>query len=118
MRYAHALNGFTALNLTKLDVLDELETIKVAVAYSVGGERLPDFAFPGTLEHLAKVEVVYEELPGWRTSTRGVTKFAALPPAARAYIKRLEQLVGVPVAWIGTGPGSEEMIQRGFTAAE
>lgn len=114
VRYAHALNGFTSLNLTKLDVLDELETVKIARNYKLRGEVLPLGAFPATLEDLAAVEVEYEEMPGWRQSTRGITKFASLPPAARAYIKRLEELVDVPIAWIGTGPGRHEMITRGF----
>lgn len=114
VRYAHALNGFTSLNLTKLDVLDELETIKIAVGYTLRGVPLAPHAFPALLEDLAAVDVVYETLPGWRASTRGVTSFGALPKAAQAYVKRIEALTGVPVAYIGTGPGRHEMIAKGF----
>lgn len=62
--------------------------------------------------------MVYETLPGWRKSTRGITKWNALPKEARAYITRLEEVTGVPVAWIGTGPGRHEMVTRGFTHAQ
>ena len=115
MRYSHALNGFTALNLTKLDVLDELAEIKIAVGYKLRGAPLPPQAFPALLEDLSAVEVEYETMPGWQTSTRGVTTFAALPKRAQAYVRRLERLTGVPVAYIGTGPGRHEMITRGFS---
>ena len=115
VRYSHALNGFTALNLTKLDVLDELAEIKIAVGYKLRGAPLPPQAFPALLEDLSAVEVEYETMPGWQTSTRGVTTFAALPKRAQAYVRRLERLTGVPVAYIGTGPGRHEMITRGFS---
>ena len=115
VRYSHAINGFTALNLTKLDVLDELATIKIAVAYKLRGVTLPPQAFPALLEDLSAVEVEYETMPGWQTSTRGITTFAGLPKRAQAYIKRIERLTGVPVAYIGTGPGRDEMVTRGFS---
>ena len=60
------------------------------------------------------MEVVYETMPGWQKSTRGITRFSALPLQAREYINRLEEATGVPVAWVGTGPGREEMVMRGF----
>jgi len=115
VRYSHAINGFTALNLTKLDVLDELATITIAVAYKLRGVTLPPQAFPALLEDLSAVEVEYETMPGWQTSTRGITTFAGLPKRAQAYIKRIERLTGVPVAYIGTGPGRDEMVTRGFS---
>lgn len=101
--------------MTKLDVLDELETVSIGVAYRLDGALLPPGAFPATLEDLARVEVVYETLPGWRTSIRGVRTFRDLPPAAKAYLRRIEELVGVPVAWVGTGAGREDMVTRGFS---
>lgn len=113
--FAHSLNAFSSLNITKLDCLDDLETIKIATGYKLpNGNMLRKGSFPSTLEELAGVEVQYETLPGWRTSTRGITKFADLPSNAKAYIKAIEQHTGVPVAYIGTGPGREEMITRGF----
>ena len=114
VRYAHALNGFTALNLTKLDVLVGQPSVKIAVGYTLRGEPVPRSAFPALLEDLSAVEVQYETLPGWQASTRGVTSFRALPRAAQEYVRRIEELTGVPVAYIGTGPGRHEMILRGF----
>jgi adenylosuccinate synthase len=115
VRFAHRLNGFTSLNLTKLDVLDDVDIIRLGVGYKLRGAPLPAQAFPGLLEDLSAVEVEYETIPGWQTSTRGVTTFAALPKRAQAYVRRLERLTGVPVAYIGTGPGRDEMITRGFS---
>lgn len=114
LRYAHLLNGFTSLNVTKLDVLDELETIRIGIAYKINGQELGWGQMPSTLQDLAKVEVVYEDMPGWKKSTRGITSFTALPKEAQNYVRRIEQLVGVPVAWIGTGSGRLDMIPRGF----
>lgn len=198
VRFAHRLNGFTSLNLTKLDVLDDVDIIRVGVGYKLRGARVPPGAMPAALQDLADVEVEYEgasrecgealvgvemalslsrlpacplarplvsararlspprdasapptsrppprrssltphpalrrvppspaprpppapaDMPGWKTSTRGCTRFDALPPAARAYVRRIEALVGVPVAWVGTGPGRTEMVTRGFKLA-
>ena len=115
LRYAHMLNGFSSLNVTKLDVLDELDEIRIGVAYSVLGVKLAPGQMPSALEDLAAVEVEYETVKGWKTSTAGTRRFADLPPAAQSYVKRIEALVGVPVAWIGTGPGRLDMITRGFS---
>ena len=114
VRYAHALNGFTSLNLTKLDVLDDVEEIKIGVGYKLDGILLPDGAFPAMLEDLSRVEVIYESLPGWRSRTCGITTFSALPPRAQTYVRRLEAVCGVPIAWVGTGAGRSDMITRGF----
>jgi adenylosuccinate synthase len=110
--YAHRLNGFTSLNITKLDCLDALDTLKIGVAYKVRGVVLPQGVMPSTLEDLSAVEVVYEEMPGWKCSTQGVTTFAGLPPAAQRYVRRIQKLTGVPVAWIGTGPDRSHMVRR------
>lgn len=117
VQYAHTLNGFTSLNLTKLDCLDDLETVRIGVGYSLRGALLPPGSMPSTLEDLAAVEVVYEDLPGWKTQTQGISSFAELPKAARNYVKRIEQVTGVPVAWIGTGPKRDDMITKGFDFA-
>jgi len=110
--YAHRLNGFTSLNITKLDCLDELETLRIGVAYKLRGQVLPWGAMPSTLEDLSQVEVVYEDMPGWQCSTQGVMKFEDLPARARAYVRRIQKATGVPVAWIGTGPDRSHMIRR------
>jgi adenylosuccinate synthase len=112
LRYAHRLNGFTELNITKLDVMDELKEIRIAVAYKdANGRVLSPDVMPSLVETLnAKTHVVYETLPGWRASTRACRTFADLPRNAQAYLMRIEQLVGVPVCWVGVGPESDAMI--------
>ncbi|MCX7895330.1 MAG: adenylosuccinate synthase [Thermoanaerobaculum sp.] len=109
-RAAVRWSGIEAIALTKLDVLDSLATVPVAVAYRLGDrvmEELPDDA-----EELAQVQPVYEELPGWQTETTGITDFSALPARAQAYVHRLEELLGVPIVLISTGPRREETILR------
>lgn len=107
-----AINHYTSLNLTKLDVLDTFPTLKVAVAYKdpATGEEL-DF-FPADLSLLERCEVVYKEFEGWNTPTTHIKKFEELPAQARQYVEFIEQYVGVKVGWIGTGPDREDMIYR------
>lgn len=109
-RAAVRWSGIEAIALTKLDVLDNLERIPVAVAYRLGGSTLAEL--PDDAEALADVQPVYEELPGWNTDTSGITGFDALPPLAQAYVRRLEELLQVPVVLISTGPRREETILR------
>jgi adenylosuccinate synthase len=107
-RYAVMVNGLDALALTKLDVLDELDELKVCVAYRIDGretDRVPHDA--GELE---RAEPVYETWPGWKSSTVGVSRFDDLPPRARSYISRLAELSGAPFAFISTGPERNETI--------
>ncbi len=103
-------SGIEAVALTKLDVLDNLERIPVAVAYRLGGSTVTEL--PDEAEALAEVQPIYEELPGWKTDTSGITEFDALPPLAQAYVRRLEELLQVPVVLISTGPRREETILR------
>lgn len=103
-------SGIEAVALTKLDVLDSLERIPIAVAYRLGDRTLTEF--PDDADELGFVQPVYEELPGWQAETTGVTEFEALPPLAQAYVRRLEELLGVPVVLISTGPRREETILR------
>ncbi len=110
-RYSVMLNGFTALNLTKLDVLDELEEIKIAVAYKLDGNALDHF--PARLEDLARVEVEYETMPGWKTSLKEVTRWESLPKNAQAYAERLEVLLGCPIKYVGVGQKREQLVVRG-----
>ena len=104
------LNGVSGLCITKLDVLDGVEAVKICVGYEVEG-RMSDI-LPVGAEELEQCRPVYEELPGWQQSTVGVKSFEALPAAARAYLQRIEALCAVPVDLISTGPDREETIVR------
>ena len=110
MRYSCLINGYTSLNLTKLDVLDNLPTIKVATNYMVNGKELS--SFPADLNILAKVEVQYKTLPGWQGPIAGCTEYEQLPETCRAYIEFIESFLGVHIEWIGVGPGRTAMIHR------
>jgi adenylosuccinate synthase len=108
LKRAVQLNGLSGICITKLDVLDGLDTVRVAVGYkTVHGRR---DILPVGAEALAICEPIYEEHPGWKESTVGVKRFDALPKAAQSYLKRLEELAGAPVALISTGPDREETI--------
>ncbi|GBF94224.1 Adenylosuccinate synthetase [Raphidocelis subcapitata] len=111
LNYATKLNGFTHLNLTKLDVLSELKEIKVAVAYKHAGKRYTS-SMPPDIPTLEAVEVEYETLPGWGTDISNVRTWEGLPAAARAYVERVEQLAGVEVRWIGVGPGRDAVVTK------
>jgi adenylosuccinate synthase len=110
VRYSCRVNGFDALVLTKLDVLDELEEIKLCTGYRFEGDTLDEL--PGDVEVLAAAEPVYETLPGWRTSTEGIRDFAALPAAAQRYVERIGALVGTDVGMISTGADRLDTILR------
>jgi len=102
------LNGVSGLCITKLDVLDGVEAVKICVGYRLGAE-VSDI-LPVGAEELERCEPVYEELPGWKQSTVGVKDLKRLPQAARAYLKRIEGLCGVPIDLISTGPERGETI--------
>ena len=102
------INGVSGLCVTKLDVLDGFETLRIGIGYRVGGVDLD--ILPAGAEALAECEPVYEELPGWIESTVGINRFDALPDTAQRYLKRIEGVCGVPVDLISTGPDREETI--------
>ncbi len=108
LRRAVRVNSVSGLCMTKLDVLDGLETVRVCTAYRIDGKETT--ALPAGADALARCEPVYEELPGWQGSTAGVTDIGALPDNARAYLARVEALAGVPVDIISTGPDRDETI--------
>lgn len=108
LKYAIRLSGITGLALMKLDVLDDMETVKICTHYEAEGKRID--AFPTSLKQLAKCQPVYEELPGWQCSTQQARTFAELPINAQNYIKRLEELTGVTIKIIAVGPKREETI--------
>jgi adenylosuccinate synthase len=102
------INGVSGICLTKLDVLDGLASLKICTGYKIGGKTID--IFPVGAEDAARCEPIYEEMPGWSTSTVGVKTMDGLPPNALAYVKRLEELVGVPFAMVSTGPERDETI--------
>jgi adenylosuccinate synthase len=102
------LNGVDGLAITKLDVLDGLSSIRICTGYRVGGKPLA--LLPTGAEAVAECEPVYEDLPGWNENTFGMKTFDALPAAARAYLRRIETLTGVPIAMVSTGPERDETI--------
>ena len=107
-RYSTRINGYTSLVLTRLDVLDDFGTIKICDTYELDGELVKDF--PGSAALLERCKPIYEDFPGWDGVTAGVTKMEDLPAGARAYVERLEELIGRPFDIISTGPYRHETI--------
>ena len=108
LRYAAMINGFDSLVITKLDVLDELETVRVCAAYRVGKNKVTEN--PATIKGIEALEPVYECLPGWRTPTAGISSFEQLPARAKDYIRFLEAQIGVEVGCISTGAERNDTI--------
>eukprot|EP01108_Squamamoeba_japonica_P003141 TRINITY_DN2593_c0_g1_i3.p2 TRINITY_DN2593_c0_g1~~TRINITY_DN2593_c0_g1_i3.p2 ORF type:complete len:448 (+),score=303.15 TRINITY_DN2593_c0_g1_i3:87-1430(+) len=108
--YAHRLNGFTSINVTKLDVLSGLASLQLGVAYMLDGARLPFGSLPASLDDLARCEVVYESFDGWTDDISQCTARADLPPAAERYLARIEELLGLPAPWIGVGAGRTQTL--------
>ncbi|MDX2160690.1 MAG: adenylosuccinate synthase [bacterium] len=110
VRYAAAVNGFTELVLTKLDILSGFDQLQVAVAYDIDGER-HEF-LPATLHEYQKAIPVYETLPGWPDDLSQVRAWDDLPPAARAYIDRISVLVETPIRSVSVGPERDQLVHR------
>ena len=108
LRRSVQINGVTGLCITKLDVLDELETVRLCTGYRHGG-TVTDI-LPFGADAVAACEPVYEDFPGWRQSTFGIRDWGQLPEAARRYLTRLGEVTGVPIAMISTGPDREQTI--------
>jgi adenylosuccinate synthase len=109
LRYAVRVNGLTELFLTKLDVLSGLDRVRVCTAYRFDGEVFEDFPPHQTIFHKARAE--FEELPGWDEDITQVSRYRALPAAARAYVNRLEAIAGVPVRHVSIGPDREQTLE-------
>ncbi|XP_042287874.1 adenylosuccinate synthase, like [Thunnus maccoyii] len=109
VRYAHMVNGFSAIALTKLDILDTLSEIKVGVAYKVNDKPLS--SFPANMDVLTQVSVDYKTFPGWCCSTEAARSFEELPSQAQDYIRFIEDFLQVPVKWVGVGKSRESMIK-------
>src|SRR6185437_6516675 len=107
-RYSVRFNGLSALALTRLDVLDSLATIKICTGYELDGQIVR--TVPARESVLDRVRPVYEELPGWQTSTTEVRNFDDLPPQAQAFVKRVEKLLECPVDLISVGPSREQAV--------
>ena len=127
LKYSNNINGYDLLNLTKLDVLDGLDEIKVAVKYKLGDEELE--GFPGMelphgtgladetlpladLDLLARVEVEYITMAGWKADISKATTYAELPEKCREYVEFIETFLDVKIGWIGVGPARHSMIMR------
>jgi|TARA_B110001454_G_scaffold199303_1_gene203978 adenylosuccinate synthase len=109
LRYAVRVNSLSELAIAKLDVLDQLEVIRVCVAYEADGERLDQLPYHQSVLH--RVTPVYEELPGWGVDISGVTERSQLPPEADAYLRFVEQQVGVPIGMVGVGPDRQQVLR-------
>jgi adenylosuccinate synthase len=130
MKYSCLINGYDSLNLTKLDVLDDLSELKIAVKYLVDKKELDGFpgsststhlrsclselnmSFPADLDLLSKVDVSYVTLPGWRSSIANTSNFNELPDECKRYIEFIESFLGIPISWIGVGPSRENTIKK------
>jgi adenylosuccinate synthase len=107
IKYAAWFNGFTALAITKLDVLDVFDEIKVCIAYELDGQRIDHV--PDTVD-LARVSPIYETWEGWRCSTQSARTWDELPKAARAYLHRIAELAGVPFRYVSVGPERRQLV--------
>jgi adenylosuccinate synthase len=110
MRYAAAINGFDSIIVTKLDVLDEFDKIPVCVGYRIGGREITEM--PPTVAEVAKIEPVYECMPGWSESTFGISSYDELPAKAKDYLAFLEERSGVEIGCISTGPERNQTIVK------
>ncbi|RLV94586.1 Adenylosuccinate synthetase [Spathaspora sp. JA1] len=110
LKYSSLINGYTSLNITKLDVLDTFKTIEVGVAYKLDGKEVE--GFPEDLNDLARVEVVYKTFPGWETDITQIKKFEDLPENAKKYLAFIEEYLETPIQWVGTGPARESMLEK------
>ena len=108
-RFVAQINGLDAAVITKLDVLDTFPTIKICTAYNLRGQTI--HSLPATLNDLAACEPIYEEVEGWQCDTSGVASYEDLPMAARAYLKRLEELLETPIAMISVSPQRGKTVQ-------
>ena len=107
-RYSARVNGYTSLALTRLDILDHLSTIQICVAYMLDGNRITQL--PSDATKLDQCQPIFEDIKGWDAPTAGATRLEDLPKGARAYIKRIEALVGIPISIVSTGPKRHETI--------
>jgi len=108
LKHSAAINGFSGIVITKLDILDGLDTIKICTSYRNKGKTYKDM--PKDMAVLENCTPVYEEFRGWKESTEGVTEFRKLPSQAQAYIRKIEELIGVKIVIVSTGQKRDELI--------
>ena len=108
IKYASYINGLDSIAITRLDILDELKKLKICVAYKYNGEILEDY--PADLDILSKVEPVYEEFDGWKTSTTNIREYDKLPENAKKYLKRLSEVIDTEISIVSVGAGRDETI--------
>jgi adenylosuccinate synthase len=106
-RFAAEVAGFTHLAVMKLDIFDTFETVRIGVAYRLGARTI--HTVPHTAA-MAQAEPIYEDLPGWRCPTHGARRLTDLPIEARTFLRRIEEIVGVPIALIGVGPERSDVV--------
>jgi len=109
-RLSTRINGFTGAAITRLDILDTLPRLKICVGYKLDGKTID--CFPSSISALEKCQPIYEELPGWQVPTTNIREYEQLPPQARQYVTRLEELISCPVNLICVGPEREQTIQK------
>ena len=114
-RFTHSLNNFTALALTKLDILSDLDEIKIGIHYLKEG--VPMNHYPSSEQDFENVTVDYVTLPGWKCDITQCRRFEELPANAKAYVTKIESVLNVPIWWIGVGQSREAMIERGPPSA-
>ncbi len=108
-KYSVQINGFTEITLTKLDILDHFDTIKVCTAYECGGAQTDRMS--KLISDLSNVKPIYKTFEGWNQPTTGIDSYDKLPEKTREYIQFIADFIGVPVKIISTGPGRDEIIQ-------
>jgi adenylosuccinate synthase len=113
-RYAAEINGFSSVALTKLDVLDTLDEIRVCIGYKLDGRTCE--SLPAVSHDLRRIEPIYAKLPGWNSSTLGTTEMSSLPPNARHYVEFLSKQIGVEIGLVSTGPERSQTIIVGDSA--
>lgn len=111
MKFSVMINGFTSINLTKLDVMTGLEEVKIGKAYKHNGLELN--CMPANLKTMSDMKVEYEVLPGWKEDITKARTFNELPENAQNYVLRVQELLGVPIRWIGVGPNRLDVVDRG-----
>ncbi|RNC72267.1 MAG: adenylosuccinate synthase [Desulfuromonadales bacterium] len=108
VRYAVRVNGLTGVAITKLDVLNDFDTIRICTGYTHDGKTLTDL--PANLAVFEKCQPVYEEMPGWKSDICGARSFDELPETAKQYVRRLEELIGCPIVLVSVGPRRDQTI--------
>ena len=108
VRQSVTISGIQGVVLTKLDVLDDFETLKICTGYRLG-DRVLDY-LPASLSEQAAVTPIYEEIEGWKDATRGARSWRDLPAAAVKYVRRIEELIGAPAAAVTTSPERDDII--------